>query len=251
MKRTFAIIGDPVSHSRSPDLYAPMFRKFGIDADFLRLRVTPEELPKIREIVNQAGLHGFAVTMPHKRTILEYLDCISDSAKSAESANIITIKDNKLIGHNTDGDGLINALNEAGVTVGGRNVVILGGGGAALGANAAIVRNGGTVTFIKRSSGLSLNDAILAYEINTADVLINATPLGMLGAADFEDLSFVSSLKPSSAVVDMVYTDDGTNLIRAAKARGLNAIDGERILYHQGVLAFKLWTGFDYSTEMA
>lgn len=247
MKRTFAIIGDPVSHSRSPEMYAPMFRRFGIDANFLRLRIVPEELSKIREIVAQAGLHGFAVTMPHKRAILEYLDHISDGAKSAGSANIITIEEGRLTGHNTDGDGLINALWEAGVTVEGKNVIILGGGGAALGANAAIVRSGGKVTFIKRSPVLSLNDALLAYEMNTADVLINATPLGMRGAEDFEELGFVGRLKPSAAVADMVYTDGGTKLIRAAKARGLTAIGGERMLYHQGVLAFKLWTGFDYS----
>lgn len=259
MKKHYAVIGDPVNHSRSPELYAPLFEKAGIDADFLRLRVTKEELPRIREIVFENGLSGFAVTMPHKRAIIPYLDALDESAERAGSVNIVTVENEgkRLVGHNTDGEGLVNALSEAGVSVEGKSVVILGNGGAAAGARAAIERHGGSVRIITREHMRC--GAVLPIEavmqnaerdeglLSNADVLINATPLGMAGGEDFRRLDFIEYLKPSCAVFDMVYRPDGedTSLLAVSKAAGLTAIDGERLLYHQGLLAFRLWTGID------
>ena len=90
MKRIFAVIGDPIAHSRSPELYAPMFEKNRIDADFLRIRVSREELPNSRQIAVARRLDGFAVTMPHKRAIIPYLDAVDENAAAAGSVNIVT-----------------------------------------------------------------------------------------------------------------------------------------------------------------
>ena len=110
----YAVIGDPIEHSRSPEIYAPMFEQFGINAVFLKIRVAESELCRIRSIVSERSLSGFAVTMPHKKAIIPLLDGIDETAAECGSVNIVTISNNgsTLIGHNTDGDGLINALRE-------------------------------------------------------------------------------------------------------------------------------------------
>ena len=136
----YAVIGDPIEHSRSPEIYAPMFGQFGINAVFLKIRVAESELCRIRSIVSERSLSGFAVTMPHKKAIIPLLDGIDETAAECGSVNIVTISNNgsTLVGHNTDGDGLINALRETGAGLSGAQVVILGHGGAANGAAAAL-----------------------------------------------------------------------------------------------------------------
>lgn len=267
-KRTYAVIGDPIAHSRSPELYAPMFEQANIDADFLRLRVTREELPRIRDIAAGYALDGFAVTMPHKRAILEYCDAVDGSAVGAGCGNIVTISEGVFRCFNTDGEGAVNALREAGVFPGrGMQAVILGSGGAAKAAAAALRSEGCGVLNISRrhepGPESSMQDGFLDLRIlenciaiaeritgcmSFADIVINATPLGMEGIGDYSDLSFVKKLKASCCVFDFVYHRDGsdTSLIAAAKQAGLRTVGGDRLLYHQGLLAFKLWTGIEY-----
>ena len=255
MKRIFAVIGDPIAHSRSPELYAPMFEKNRIDADFLRIRVSREELPNSRQIAVARRLDGFAVTMPHKRAIIPYLDAVDENAAAAGSVNIVTVEEGRLVGHNTDGDGLVNALAEAGIVVAGKSALILGNGGAAAGAKEAIERRGGSVRILTRqhwSCGAILPlEAVMknaereSGALSSADIIINATPLGMAGGEGFRSLEFIEQLKPSCCLFDMVYRPGGadTPLLAAAKAAGLKSIGGDRLLYHQGLLAFRLWTG--------
>lgn len=262
----YAIIGDPVDHSLSPELYAPMFKAIGVNAEFLRLQIQKSEISHIREIIREYMLSGFAVTMPLKRAIMEQLDELSPQAASAGAVNIVTIQhssvtgEKKLIGHNTDGDGLIEALAEAGVSVHGKSVIILGNGGAASGAREAIQRNGGDCLTLIRHDGKSLNSVILEHSeaIQGCDVLINATPLGMKGYPEFEHFDFLDLMKPDSAAIDMVYASSSstyapsstydkahTRFTAEAEKRGLISFCGDRMLLHQGLIAFKLWTGYD------
>ncbi|MBR5949264.1 MAG: shikimate dehydrogenase [Clostridia bacterium] len=254
----YAVIGAPVEHSRSPELYAPMFEKAGVDATFERLRITSDELENLREIVKAHELNGFAVTMPHKKAVLPYLDDASFFAKRTGTVNIVCVENGMLIGHNTDGSGIMSALREAGVESTGRTAIILGSGGAACAAKAALEDDGCVAYTVSRQHAKTgraypIEDAIFSFEvasslISGADIFINATPLGMKDGAVFGDLSFVSLLKPSCTVVDMVYRRDReTSLIKSAKQRSLKTVSGERMLYHQGVLAFKLWTGYSYT----
>lgn len=256
----YAIIGDPVDHSRSPELYAPMFKAIGVNAEFMRLRIQKSEITHIREIIRDHRLSGFAVTMPHKRAIIEHLDEISPQAASAGAVNIVTIQpsfgtgEKRLIGHNTDGDGLIEALAEAGVSVHGKSVIILGNGGAASGAREAMQRSGADCLTLIRHDGKSLNDVIFEHSeaIHRCDVLINATPLGMKGYPEFDNFDFLDLMKSGSAAVDMVYAafsnahgQAQTRFTVEAEKRGLISFCGDRMLLHQGLLAFKLWTGHD------
>lgn len=239
-----------------------MFGQFGINAVFLRIRVVESELCRIRSIVSERSLSGFAVTMPHKKAIIPLLDGIDETAAECGSVNIVTISNNgsTLIGHNTDGDGLINALRETGAELSGAHAVILGHGGAANGAAAALLRAGAEIRFVTRDkkNGIDMFSAIKHAEtesrlLSSADILINATPIGMHNmnndCSDYEETSFLNCLKPSCIIADMVYRTNGTKLVQDAVRLGLTAFGGERMLFHQGKLAFKLWTGLEYIPE--
>lgn len=237
-----------------------MFKAIGVNAVFMRLRIQKSEISHIREIIRDHKLSGFAVTMPHKKAIMEHLDGLSPQAASAGAVNIVTIHpssgtcEKKLIGHNTDGDGLIEALAEAQVSVRGKSVILLGNGGAASGAREAIQRNGGDCLTLIRHDGKSLNDVISEHSgvIQSCDVLINATPLGMKGYPEFESFDFLDLMKPGSAAIDMVYAAPSNAFDQAhtrftieAEKRGLISFCGDKMLLHQGLIAFKLWTGHD------
>ena len=236
--------------------------QFGINAVFLKIRVAESELCRIRSIVSERSLSGLAVTMPHKKAIIPLLDGIDETAAECGSVNIVTISNNgsTLIGHNTDGDGLINALRETGAGLSGAQVVILGHGGAANGAAAALLRAGAEIRFVTRDkkNGIDMLSAIKHAEtesrlLSSADILINATPIGMHNmnndCSDYEETSFLNCLKPSCIIADMVYRTNGTKLVQDAVHLGLTAFGGERMLFHQGKLAFKLWTGLEYIPE--
>ena len=245
----FAVIGSPINHSRSPEIYRELFSKHGIDADFIRLQVEPEELPMIGRIAS--GLSGFAVTMPHKRAIIPYLDKLVPSARACGSVNIVKRKNGLLIGHNTDGDGLADAVAEAGIEAAGKRALILGRGGAALSAAHALYRRGCRpallVRGVRNDTGFEEIPIELLFDgrIPHFDIFINGSPVGMEGREDFTDLSFIDSISPS-LVFDMVYRNDvPTKLVEGAIGRGIKALDGRAMLYKQALRAFDIWFGSD------
>lgn len=240
-----------------------MFGQFGINAVFLKIRVAESELCRIRSIVSERSLSGFAVTMPHKKAIIPLLDGIDETAAECGSVNIVTISNNgsTLIGHNTDGDGLINAAQgnrswaERCASCSFSDTAALANGAAA-----ALLRAGAEIRFVTRDkkNGIDMLSAIKHAEtesrlLSSADILINATPIGMHNmnndCSDYEETSFLNCLKPSCIIADMVYRTNGTKLVQDAVRLGLTAFGGERMLFHQGKLAFKLWTGLEYIPE--
>ena len=243
----FAVIGCPVSHSLSPEVYAPLFASHGVEADFKRMLVVPAELPRIRELT--AGLSGFAVTMPHKRSIIPYLDSLSKSASACGAVNIVERRGSELIGHNTDGDGLADALCAAGAAISGSRVLILGRGGAAVSAAHALKDRGAQVRLLVRTQSPDpAFDELLISDLSLApscDIFINATPLGMKGRPEFDRFDILDSASPSF-VFDMVYRPRGSTALTAeAERRGLVAIDGRAMLKAQALRAFAVWFGVD------
>lgn len=244
MKR-FAVIGNPIDHSRSPEIYAPLFLKHGIDAEFLRIRVDIDMLPELKTITR--GLDGFAVTMPLKRAVIPYLDRIDESATSCGSVNIVSTKNGVYTGYNTDGDGLLDALSESGFSPAGKTVFILGRGGAAASAYRALERNGADPVFLVRNlmGSTPYRERLFSPDPGRADLFINASPLGMKGGDDFMNFGFLDSIRPDT-VFDMVYRlDDDTALIREARRRGVNTVDGSQMLLKQALRAFRIFTGLD------
>lgn len=249
----YAVIGFPISHSRSPEIYEQLFEKYGIEADFSRISVTPYEMERLLSITE--ALSGFAVTMPHKRAVMRFMDEMTETAKTCGAVNIVERKEGRLIGHNTDGGGAIDALAEAGAEVIGKNVFILGRGGAALSAAHAVKQSGGEAFLLVRGPGRELGFPQLRFEreaISAApncDIFINATPLGMVGAEDFSSFEFLEWLKPY-AVLDMVYLrHSNTMLIDEAAAHGMRTATGSRMLLMQALRAFRIWTGIEASPE--
>ena len=244
----FAVIGSPIAHSRSPEIYGELFSKHGIDAEFTRLLIEPCELSHIRSLSD--GLSGFAVTMPHKRAIIPYLDRLASTAEECGAVNIVERRGDELIGHNTDGDGLSDAITESGTQIGGASVLILGRGGAARSAAFALRRRGAQIRFLVRSLSGTGDFPELPFSpkdhssLPHADVFINATPLGMQGAGEFEDFGFLDAIAPGF-VFDMVYRRDReTNLLREAGERGIKALGGNAMLEKQALRAFEIWFGF-------
>lgn len=274
MKSIYAVIGNPITGSRSPEIYAPMFKRFDMDTKFLRLRVTTRQIPNIRNIAAKHQLSGFAVTMPHKRSIIPYLDAITPDAEECGAVNIVTIDPKgRLIGHNTDGVGLTNAMREARMRFLNRSFVILGSGGAASSATCALMRLGGKVNIIVRDETTvpehlrrfipksfseyyikntnDIADRLYELDVHThmlrnSVAIINATPLGMSDEQDFSNFRFLEGLRLSCFIIDLTYREGGTSLIKRADEIGFRVIDGTKVLYHQAVPAFKLWTGYDY-----
>lgn len=241
----FAVLGSPIAHSKSPEIYAPLFEKHGIGADFSKILFDSDMLDKLRDIT--AGLDGFAVTMPLKISIIPYLDRLDASAASCGAVNIVSISNGVYTGHNTDGDGLVDALREAGFDPSGRTAYILGRGGAARSAYRALERNGSDPELLVRDLGSNSHFAerLLYGPLERADLFINATPLGMNGRDGFPDFRFLDDVRPDT-VFDMVYLENGrTELIAEAQRRGIRTVDGSRMLYMQALRAFRIFTGID------
>ena len=244
----YALIGDPVGHSLSPAIYGFLFEKYGIDADFSLIR-----LPRGRACDAVCmGLDGFACTMPHKQDIIPFLSALSPDAAAMGSVNIVNLDERGYIGYSTDGEGLLSAIRPKHAAVG-QNVFIIGSGGAARSAAYSLAKQNG-VTLFARNETAAINVAATAGAcwhplsrlieyISGCDILINATPLGMSGCENFKSLDFLQKLRPSSLVCDMVYTPRETELLRAARALGLDAVEGIEMLIGQGLAAFAIWTG--------
>jgi len=244
----FALIGDPVSHSLSPLIYRFLFEEYGIDADFSLLQIPKG---RVDEVLSH-DLDGFACTMPHKEAIIAYLGAISDEAKAMNSVNIVKRTEFGLEGHSTDGEGLRLALG-AKTAVEGRNIFILGSGGAARSAVFALKKDNCVTVFARnaeareklcQSLGIdALPIAEMEEHIGECDIFINATPQGMKGKGEFESLDFIGKMKKDAAVCDMVYNPRNTLLLQTAEQRGLTVIEGIDMLVMQAYAAFDIWFG--------
>ncbi|NJE47463.1 shikimate dehydrogenase [Thermococcus sp. GR7] len=244
----YGLIGRPVSHSLSPAMHNALFRLYGMNAVYLAFEVS--DLEGAIKGIRALGIRGLNVTMPHKETVVGHLDGLSSEAEALNSVNTVVNRGGELIGHNTDGVGTRKAL-ERFTKLKGRRVLIIGAGGAGK-AIAHELSKVASVVVLNRTPeraktlerfGIEvgrLERSRLEAEIRNADVLINATPVGMN-----EERSIVPpELLPEGAVVmDAVYTPPKTLLLREAEARGCLTVDGLWMLVYQGAESFRLWTG--------
>lgn len=257
----YGIIGFPVSHSFSPAMHNAGFCQAGVDAVYVPWQVAPADLPDAVKGLRSLGVAGFNVTIPHKSAVMDHLDEVSEGAAVAGAVNTVINREGRLIGHNTDGAGLLLALERSlQFTPVGRDLLVLGAGGAARGAVAAFAAAGASsVSILNRTLNkaekictdmeryfidvkfVAVSDDDIERLPVSPDLLVNATSLGMDGA----DLDSICLAKLGNAVkvYDMVYSSVQTPLCRAARAEGMEASDGLGMLAAQGELAFELWTG--------
>jgi len=254
--RVVGIIGDPVGHSRSPVMHNAAFDALGLDWVYVAFPVARGRGAAAVRAVTTLALAGLNVTMPHKADAAAACDDLSPEAAALGAANTVVNADGALVGHSTDGDGFLRALDDEGIEVTGRHVLVVGAGGAARAITHAVGRAGAHVTVTARRPDAARSAASLAPDgdaigfdgiaVERFDVIVNATPLGMGGeAAPFD----TAELRAGQFVYDTVYPVE-TPLLREARARGLRATGGLGMLVHQGALSFSLWTGVEPPLEV-
>lgn len=249
MKRAY-VLGDPVAHSRSPELFARFAAAAGVALTYERRHVLPADLAAVLdELRADPDVVGANVTLPHKERALALADDATDVARTAGAANVLTRNGGRLLADSTDVTGIEVALAAAGVTVRGARVVLLGCGGVARAAAVAMRRLGaGELTVAGRNpdrvaafaSAFAATPCTL-YAIPSADLYIQATPLGMSGAAQHSLLPRAAQV--GQAVLETVYTPAETPFVREARERRLQVVLGEALFVAQAAATFERWFG--------
>jgi shikimate dehydrogenase len=256
------LLGWPLEHTLSPALHNAAFRRLGFDWAYLAFPVPPERLGEAVGGLRALGAVGANVTIPHKETVIEYLDQVSGDAAAIGAVNTIQRVADRLIGHNTDIDGFREFVSgDAGIQVAEGSALVLGAGGAARAVVKALDDLGaGSIAIVARSSeqGAALTELVgrakatvepwdKAVELVAhASVVVNATPLGSLG----DDPLAGASWHLGQAVVDLVYSPPSTPLVEAARAGGADAWGGVGMLVRQAAASFRVWTGQDPPLEV-
>jgi len=262
------VIGDPIEHTLSPAMQNAAFEHLKLDWVFLAFKVKATELEDALRGMRGLGIRGLNVTMPHKSAVIAFLDKVDENAKFLGSVNTILADDGELKGFSTDGLGAVNALKENGVKLSGKKVVLLGAGGAAKAVAFALAKEARELIILNRTSektnqlaetlssrfgkkvaGERLTPKITQKELENADILINATSVGMHPQAD-QSLVAPQWLKPNLAVMDIVYNPLETKLAKDAKAAGAQIISGVEMLIYQGAASFEIWTGHKAPVEV-
>ena len=254
----FAVLGQSLPHTWSPYIHNSLFDAAGLDAIYLPVTVPPERLGSVTDVFRSC-FSGFNVTIPYKEKILPFLDDVDEAARVCGAVNTVEIRNGRMIGHITDGLGMLRAIEEKGVETHQADVLILGGGGAARVAGYAFLSRGGRVTFAVRDTqkGDALAHALaktqqdglrrlsvrpLADCAEAHDILINCTPVGMYPHVDACPVS-ADVIARCRAVFDAVYNPRETRLLALAKQNGLPTIEGLGMLFYQAVEAQKFWFG--------
>jgi shikimate dehydrogenase len=261
--KVFCIIGDPIEHSLSPAMHNAVFEKLGLNCVYLAFRVVPAGLKDAIQGFKALGIGGANVTIPHKISVIEHLDGLSKEAEIIGAVNTIKIEGGA-VGFNTDGLGALRALEEGGADPDGKNIIILGYGGAAraIAITLALCRDVNSLVLmgrdkekmerlvndIRSKTGVESRGIVLSEEskkeIREADILINCTPVGMHPNID-ETLVTSDMLEKGMYVMDIVYNPRETRLLREAKKAGCHTIDGVGMLVYQAAEAEKIWLGID------
>jgi shikimate dehydrogenase len=258
-----ALIGDPVEHTMSPAMHNAAFKKLGLDYAYIPFRVKPAELGQAVAGLRALNVRGFNVTIPHKVSVISFLDKLEPAAGKIGAVNTVVNDGGKLTGYNTDGEGFLRALRDENVKPEGKEVVILGAGGAARAIAYVLAEWGARLTIINRKQELDwaenighlikkelgegvkvgeLTPRALSHALEKAHILVNATSVGMSPDSDKTPVP-AELLKRGLIVFDIVYNPIETRLLKEAKVAGAKVISGVDMLAWQGALAFEEWTG--------
>lgn len=251
------VIGWPISHSRSPLIHGYWLKQNGIDGSYVRQPVEPSALDAFIANLASAGLAGCNVTIPHKEAVFDLVTRADDSTERLGAVNTVYLRDGKVLGTNTDGEGFLNNLRSSapGLALANGRAVVLGAGGASLAVVNTLLEQGVSEVavanrtrekaeqlrqrFGKRVKAIGWAEA--ADHLGDCSLLVNTTSLGMKGQPELAiDLSRLSG---TAIVTDIVYTPLRTKLLSDAAARGNVVVEGLGMLLHQAVRGFSLWFG--------
>ncbi len=272
--RLLCLLGDPVSHSISPAMHNLSFETLNLDYVYLAFKTTIDEFENTVATLKQVGARGFNCTMPCKRIAAEKCDELSPAAKFMNSVNTVVIEDGKLIGHNTDGVGYMRSVVDAGHDIIGKQMTLLGSGGAssAILAQAALdgltninlfARKGASWNVIEKQVNqinaetnckVTLNEladeTTLKKSIADSAILVNGSSVGMAPNTDGCLIPDTSFFHPELIVSDVIYNPRKTKLLTLAESAGLATFNGMYMLLYQGAEAFKIWTGQEMPVDL-
>ena len=264
MPNRMGIIGHPIGHSISPVFQQAALDAIGLDGTYQAWDVAPGEVGEFVADLRAPGTLGINVTVPHKETVIPFLDEVDDWASTAGAVNTIVNRDGRLTGHNTDGIGFLRALREgASFEPRGRDVLILGAGGSARGVAYALARVGAAQLFIanrtleraERLVQLAIDSGVAAEALALTEapgaarevaLIVNCTSMGMIHGPDETGTALSADDIPSTVLVnDLVYNPLETPLLCEAARAGAATLGGIQMLVYQGAASFEMWTGQD------
>jgi shikimate dehydrogenase len=257
--RLTGVFGCPVDENPTVVMQEAAFRAKGLDWRYLTLLVEPKDLEEAFSGIRAMHFDGINLTVPHKTEAMRYVDELTEKAKLIGAINTVYVRNNKLIGENTDGAGFVLGLKKQGIPLLGKRICILGAGGASRAISAECALAGaGEITIINRdlkkaesvAENINRNSSCKARAVKWAgtaripacDLLINATIVGLYPDPDCPDIEYedISSLM---IVQDIIPNPQDTLFLKKARERGARAFDGLSMLVGQGAIAFRLWTG--------
>lgn len=253
-----AVVGDPVAHSRSPQMHNPALHERGLAGQYVRLHARPDEFPAAVRRARELGFWGLNCTIPHKVAALQAADEVDPQAARLGVVNTLVFRGEKVLGFNSDGPGLLRALQEEfGIQPAGRRVLILGAGGGAGRAAAIQCALAGCDRLLLANRTLEkaerLADELTGFfprerlellrrpDAAEADLIINASSVGM--KPEDPPLLEPGQILERHCVYDMIYHPAETPLLRLARDSGARAANGLSMLLHQGAVSFEHWFG--------
>jgi shikimate dehydrogenase len=255
MTKTYAVIGDPIDHSLSPIIHNAAFKELQLDCTYIAYRIPKGELADGLEGLKKIKISGFNVTIPHKIEIMKYLDNVDEGCSIIGASNTVSNNDGMLKGYNTDMDGFLEPIKRKNLPIEGKEVLLLGAGGAARAIVAGLAKEKvGMITIANRTKDKAVTLEHFAQKIgaetnsisledlgrNTTDykLIVNATSVGL---NDEPSPIPDKIINENSIVYDIVYMPLNTDLIKKAKKVEATIIYGYEMLLGQAIRAFEIW----------
>ncbi len=256
MGKSFAVIGDPINHSLSPNIHSAAFRELNLDSSYIGYRIPKGELESGVEGLKKIKISGFNVTIPHKVEMMKYLNKMDESCSIIGAVNTVVNNEGVLKGYNTDMDGFLEPLKKRNISIQDKKILLIGAGGAARAIIAGMskekaervdIANRTTKNAEKLSefaTRIELSTNVKKIEeiknLQNYDIIINSTSLGLKN--ELSPISF-EQINQDSVIYDIVYSPMNTDFIKKAKDKKLEVIYGYEMLLGQATRAFEIWHG--------
>ncbi|MFX0010496.1 MAG: shikimate dehydrogenase [Candidatus Hermodarchaeota archaeon] len=258
--KILGVIGHPISHSMSPIMHNTALQDLNLNYIYLAFDIKPENLKGAVKSIGALNIKGVNITIPHKEKTIQYLDELDELSKKIEAVNCIKNENGKLIGKNTDAQGARTALMESGFKLKNKKVIIIGAGGAAKAVSYSLGEELEQLLIFNRTksraiqlakdlaekvnikvTGKELKEGLLRKELQSTDLLINTTPIGMYPNINASPIP-LELIHDQLFVFDIIYNPLETKMIKYAKEVGCKFLGGLEMLVNQGALAFEWWT---------
>ena len=249
--KKYIVIGNPIDHSLSPKLHNYWLKENNINAIYDKKKIDEKELQTIISQVKEKKINGINVTVPFKKSVIQYLDKLSPEAEQTQSVNTIILSNNDLIGHNTDIYGFTKAIKDLNFNIQGKKIFILGAGGVVpsiifalnkMNVSEIIISNRTRQKADELKSQFKILNVIDWGNLPKFDVIINATSIGLKNEAI--NLNF-SDIGDNKLFYDVIYNPSETSFLKEGKKLGNRSENGKLMFIYQALEAFKLWHGIE------